>query len=421
MKPPYRAAKSIAQDKITTTYKSNYNVVNRLANISQGLFKAVKYNNQLEKEEQVTGFLNETTNLDSNKNISLDSHSNSTTIAENNEDINLHNTAVLDLSAHSDEPNMGDNTNPKDSSNQTHISNDADEHNNTSREIQLSSTDMATLANMVTEKLADKLNLQQVGSNNRSNSKQNRNRLGKINSITMNTPRSRSKSSFNSRGTDFDEDSTFNAEVEMYKVRKGSEKKMLRMRPYMGCMYRLGCITLEKDVSRLEDGFLIRAINKWIAEDLDVSRYKANLLYAISKVPLIWLDNKKGRTTPSLLVRLINAIDVNNYSYKKGSSRKELTFADINNLFIEFKEELSPPSQLVSQNSVTGQKFTPNNSGKYSFRSSKMDIATCHKYNKGDNCNFPACRFAHVCSKHLQLGQKQSHPAASCTLPERQQ
>ena len=108
---------------------------------------------------------------------------------------------------------------------------------------------------------------------------------------------------------------------------------MLSLHPYLNYLYCFAYTRMCKDLKLVDDWTLQRCIHRWFEKD-PMSDHKKNVAYLLSKIPFSFINVKANQSSPSLMVRVLNAVDSCWFASNKG-----LDHAAINEILNDFKAE----------------------------------------------------------------------------------
>ena len=188
-------------------------------------------------------------------------------------------------------------------------------------------------------------------------------------------------------------------EEKMFLLQCGSEKKYFDRHPYMFAHREHNIHTIDKNHINYADQDVIRCILRWICLG-NVTEHKKAVGYAASKVPTDWLCNQKKKQDPSLLLKLVGAID---FQYQE-NPHKKFEKSEIRDLYADYKDSTEKPSKYSTSYSKASSS---SNSGRSRFRS-------CFNYNRTTGCNDKKCNYAHICFHCAGHGKKAYHAMFEC-------
>ena len=295
----------------------------------------------------------------------------------------------------------------------------------------ISSNELENIVDMVTKRISQQINVANKNnalttsrsldcvanhSNNQSNNN-HRNNYQDNYDDDRRSPRKRVHNRLDALEIEDSRPKIFDLETEMWKINRRSEKEMLSLHPYLNYLYCFAYTRMCKDLKLVDDWTLQRCIHRWFEKD-PMSDHKKNVAYLLSKIPFSFINVKANQSSPSLMVRVLNAVDSCWFASNKG-----LDHAAINEILNDFKAEqifdVQGNTRSVNPNSnnfnTNNNNNAPTGSGQSSFRSS---FKTCNLYNKDDSCRYEKCRFLHQCAAHAKIGKRANHPASECKMQE---
>ena len=195
-------------------------------------------------------------------------------------------------------------------------------------------------------------------------------------------------------------------EERIFDLRVGSEKRILEKHVYMSVHREHGINQIDKNHCNYADQSVLRCVLRWISSG-QLTNHKRAIAYAASRVGSEWIDNKRKKDSPSLLLTLLGTIDCQFHE----DPTKSFDKSEIRDLHSEFRDCVEKPPKYPDPISNYASSKA---SARFPYHQSQSN-PPCFSFNKERGCSYDNCQYQHICYHHYHKnGKKLAHSLQDC-------